>query len=311
MFRILWLFMFAAAGLIADEPEIKQLLPGFPYPLAVTLALPSDFVSVKEPNSFHGYIWARKDDIDEILKNPEKPVKPFFLASISPNITQEGTNEFSGEENFENELKASGFSDIKVKKVFWGTYPVLGMKAIDKEGRAHYSLWIGLNTEPVEGGPKPGLVLVVNYFYPEGQKKPSEEELVVLRSLLNDTKPLPEKETLALEGYDIQDNFTLFTRDKVKIKVMAQQRGKDLVVLSAPLSPNTEMVVKGVRVAPLALEWRHGRPSVKVFGEALYTDGNEFDVVPANIPALINEVEEFTEEFQELRAREGTYVSFP
>lgn len=271
--------------------RILDLLPGIQDPLAIDPALPASFVAKpvdeKEPSFYQGYVWADKDAIDEIIQDPKKAKEPFFLLSISRNVSQVSADKFSFEENFEKDLTTAGFANIQVKRLSWGTYPVLAIEAENREGKKHYVAWIGLNAEPIMDLPSAGVVLVVNFVF-QG-KEPSKADLALWNRFLEETKPLPEREAQEAYGYEMQEEGTLFSRGKIKIKVTAKRVGERVDVKATPLSPNTEFTIKHVREAPLATEWHHGKPSVKVFGEATYEKGEDSETVFTSIPVLINE----------------------
>lgn len=273
--------------------RITELLPDMQDPLAVEPALPADFVMNcmdKGSGLFQGILWARKNDVGDILKSSDKVSHVFIVVSYSRNIFQIGPFAFSGEKEFEIELFKAGFKDVVIKKLSWGSYPVLAMEAVNaKTGRKSYSAWVGLNSKSVSGDGL-GSVLVFNFFYPDEENEPTGVALAVWEHFLQETKQLPETPFLQMHGVYMHDDYTLYDKGGIKIKIIAERlkSSGELRVIAEPLNQNSEFEV--IQVSEI------DGNNVRVSGEAIYSYGSDTDVVDLTLDVVVKDV--YTNKFK-------------
>lgn len=240
---------------------ILKWLPGLPSPLAVELALPNDYevraVDEKKPTLFSEVVLADKEQINWITKHPEDIRYPFIAATLSMGVSQSGSDCFSIEENLEAEAKKGGLKDLHIEKFSWGNYPVLSMKALHSlSGRQVYFAWVGLNSFPS------GYVVSFKFFYPHSEKEPNLDELAIWTRFLKETEALSQEEALHLCGFDMQADYTIYSKEGVEIKVMAKKRENEVVIDAKPKDENIEFEIISVKEGE-----EMGMPCFKVTGD--------------------------------------------
>jgi hypothetical protein len=181
--RVLLLSLLSSTLIFANKIEL--LLPPFCDPLKVDPALPESFVmgSFHLPaNLYAGVIWGEKQDLEQLFKNPSRICSTFIFVCLSGDVTQDGPLTFNNEMDICQNLQSRGFSEIEIKKNFWGSYPVLITQFINQERQIHLA-WVGLN------GNEGRWSLMFSFHYPDIQAKPSSEQLYIWKHFLAETAP--------------------------------------------------------------------------------------------------------------------------
>lgn len=155
------------------------------------MALPENYVGIQ----FEGSDWrhlGEESTLRDLLSQYETPYMPinpktcFIRLKISQNS---GQKEIFEDNNDDELLHAFKNRDLKIRRSYFGSYPVKAVESGIEEGKPFLMGWIGLNC----GGP----VILFNFIVPEN--RPSyEKEMEIWSRFLNETAGRPKKEMDAI-----------------------------------------------------------------------------------------------------------------
>lgn len=243
-------------------PTIVDLLPDLAYLPSIKPAIPDNFVAMSPDGSniLDWVYWGPKEDLLAFFED-EASLRNSLIRVTVASTTQIGPDQFSQEE-----LLTSIAPDAKIRKLKWGSYPVLEIN-YKKDGKLFYFAFVGLNVSH-------GYTLLFVLHYPENQK-PNAKSLKLWNNFINNTKELSEQETLLVNGQDLQDGYTIATVKGSKLKFIAEKRKKDgkLRIAVVPLEGKTSFKLDQVTTGPMELKWKHGEPLAKVSGTINADDG--------------------------------------
>lgn len=185
--------LFADVGLDKTKVFLPRLLAPFP----VKLALPSNFVArsvdAELPGDLvDGMLWGKEETIKCIWAQAGQRsmvvTDGVFRASLTMNVSQIGPAEFSTgtDDQLRKDLEGAGASDIKIRRIFWGTFPVISVSYVSSKGKPGALAWIGLNFEEN--------VLLINYIFPEGLEEESyAKDFDIWNTFLDKSQMIPQK----------------------------------------------------------------------------------------------------------------------
>ncbi|MCE5293226.1 MAG: hypothetical protein LLF94_01255 [Chlamydiales bacterium] len=242
--------------------RIQELIPEswMEFP-AIEPAIPSTYVLAE----VEGYaIWALKEDVANIEKGDEDLVKStVIILRHSDGLKQTGPHSFSNVKELKQSFKKKGMKNLKTKKLSWGSYPVLAIEGIGPDGTIMKAAWVGLNTEG-------GLVMFMRACFPKNKDKNS-----VWGNFISSTKQLPEPDFFRAKGMDMQDGYTIYTYATAKVKVTAEKRTSDglLVLMFEPLSSKTTYKFESTKEKLLDTNWKNKEPCLKIGGRLTQVEG--------------------------------------
>lgn len=185
--------------LVADVEldKTKVFLPHLLAPFPVRLALPNNFVArsvdAELPGSLvDGMLWGKEETIKSIWAQAGQKsmvvTSGVFRASLTLNVSQTGPDQFSvgTDEQLRRDLESAGATEIKIRRIFWGTFPVIAISYMSSKGKPGALAWIGLNFEEN--------VLLVNYIFPEGLEEESyTKDFDIWNTFLDKSQMIPQK----------------------------------------------------------------------------------------------------------------------
>lgn len=294
----------------AETPAIRilDLFPGPFRPLAIEPAIPKDFVmgSVENPpNLLDGVLWGMPNDLQNVIQDPSNIESTFITVRFSQSVFQVSPTRFNIEDSAVEELKKEGFKNIKLQKMNWGSYPVMTLTCVEPDGTYDYVAWAGLNL------PQMGLVLQFNLLCPNPNKPAMKTDLAMWQTFLANTTELPERDMLKVYGFDLQENYTLYSYNEMSVKAYAQKRNADGQVLAIvePLSPSTQVAINAVYEGALGIEWNHGKPCAKIDCQITVDQGEgKTDVTDVVILVLLKSVDDFDPTLLNLKSQKGVAV---
>lgn len=285
--------------------RILKLLPTMVNPLAIEPAIPADYTMIAAedpPNLISGVLWGKEKDLKTFAKNPNKIEATFISASVSQAILQTGANSFLDEENLKD-LEKEGYKDLKIRKLSWGPYPVLALDAVNPEGKMQNLAWVGLNSPD-------GMVLLFGLLYPDQENRPTAAEYGTWNTFLTTSKGLPERQFLLAYGLDMQEDYTTYSFEDIKVKAYAQKNASDqkMIALVEPLSANTVINISDVHQTFLGTKWNYGKPCVKIDAEIIKQDADSAKtVLYVTLTVLLKTVDRFTPAFEKLQQQKNIF----
>lgn len=287
------------------ELHIKKLLPDLLTPLAVTPALPADFIALGangQPDLCEWVYWGPKEILEAYFKDEKTLSQPIIRVILSANVIQTGPNHFTGQgEEFKAKVSSLGAKNFSEKHLKWGTYPIYATK-IDFPEKQTHSAWIGLNSPE-------GWTLFAELVYPE-KNQPAEQSLAFWNHFLNNTKPLSDRELFKAHGQDLKIGATTVHIGGSKMVVLVEKRQADrkLQIVVIPMDETLEFKFKGSSQGSMGATWHYGEPLAKVSATIIKKDNHTDLIQDMVISVLIKPVIEFTFDADELRRKEGIFV---
>jgi hypothetical protein len=156
-----------------------------------------------------------------------------------------------------------------------------------------------------------GLVLQFNLLCPDPMKPANKPDVAMWQNFLANTKELPEREMFQVYGFDLQDDYTIYSYDDMSVKAYAEKRNSDGVVLAVvePLSQNTKAAINAVYEGEMGIEWNKGKPCVKIDTKVTVDHGdNKTDETDVVILVLLKNVDQFDPELLNMKNKPGVAV---
>jgi hypothetical protein len=183
--------------------RINELLPDCISPPLVNFAIPTNFHSYgltaeAEPQLSYGLLWTTEAVAKEYWKSAADRSSTIpqlsngaFMAVFSLDVAQTGEKTFSDKEGdvtdkkIESALKKIGIEKTKIRRVMWGTYPVISITGVGKATRQPFAMaWVGMNSST--------FVLRISYVFSEDSSK-HERDMLVWKQFIDKTAPISKE----------------------------------------------------------------------------------------------------------------------
>ncbi|MDB6080945.1 MAG: hypothetical protein JWO53_217 [Chlamydiia bacterium] len=178
------------------EPGTAAYLPGLAQLQTLKLALPEKFIALSlnpqiSANLEIGVLWGPREVIESIWaqQGQEKIIvtSGIFRASFTDNVTQTGVDQFSfgTDDDIKFEIASNGVTDVKIKRLYWGRYPVVTLTCMSAKGKPQAFAWVGVNQDR--------RVLKIAYFFPDGLDIDSyQKDVAIWNRFIEKTAPLTQ-----------------------------------------------------------------------------------------------------------------------
>ncbi len=274
------------------KPRITELLGDIIIPLGIDVAIPDDFVVMKNSilKEDPWVYWGKEVELMKYFKDRYSISEPIFSIKPSANVAQIGPNKFSDDND--PYYKERG---IQFRYLNWGPYPVREI-ITEMEGTQLHIAHVGTNYE--------GWTLLVNMILPKGAKETPE----VWKRFINETSPLKEQKLLKAYGLDLQDGFSIKEVANKKLIATAEERAQDgtVQVTLSSCDPTTTFEVNDLGID--VKRWKEEEPLVKINTTITIKEDNNTIVDSAEILILIKKVAEFSISTEKLKEYEGVFI---
>lgn len=277
--------------------RIKRLIPSRSVVLPIDPALPDDFQAESESKADHlldGIYWGTPQALNKFFINHSDITDMIIRVKLSPEVVQEGPETFVGEKSLDKELKFSRQTEVNVRKVLWGRFPVLVVDTRDKNGVVAYNAWVGLNVPE-------GWTLRFTLMMPKDTLEVPDRLLSQWNDFLDNTKELPQKSYYQALNENMQEGYTIFGVDNARVKTIAQRRMGDnkLLIVVSPLNDQTKFKLQ--RYLESFLDSNEHKPIVKVYGQIDYKDEETTLEIKSVVDVLVKDVQEFSVDYKLLQ----------
>lgn len=275
-------------------PRILELIPkGWCKFPAIEPSMPQNYIATGLKENFDmasKILWGEKKDIENLSEDIDSPVTyPVFFLRHAGDITQVDSKTFSCEKTLEQELKTLGAVDLKIQKLFWGTYPILACEYKKPDNSTVRFAMVGLNED--------GWVILVNLHPQKPNKDISEDQLhQIWNSFLINTRQLEEQEYFIAKGMDMREGYTNFRAGTARLKVYVEKRKSDgkLAVLINPENPGITFEINELFECHMGSKWKFYEPCTKVCGMVTEVNKNMTNYIDTVITVLTKMVDEFS-----------------
>lgn len=143
--------------------------------------LPKEFIlasRAKTPSILEGVYWGSPLALKAYFARESPLPGPIIVVRYSTSVHQKGAQEFTGDAKAARDLKILGGRQLKMRKSWWGEYPILIVNGISQGGDFYYLAYIGLNQPD-------GKCLMLTFLPSSENNRASEGEFALWDRLLS------------------------------------------------------------------------------------------------------------------------------
>ena len=323
---LLFQFLLCASSIeeADNQPKtlrIVELLPSFPYSLAIEPALPNDFVAMNESASGDPYktiYWGPRATLEKLKKdrgfiNRDTLDHAIIAVQLSPYVTQNEieklkTSKTAFKEKFESLMKTFGkqLPNIRLKNEptqaswNWGPYPVHSCEW-QADCLTLCMVWVGLNTPE-------GMTLCCALISPS--LHPNKKDLAMWHTFLQNTTAFPESHLIQALGYDLQPGYTVASFHGMSAKITAEKRRSDGMLQIAVLSLDADLQFHSFRTVRGYTTTMAGFQEDIAKIVCLFRRKSDVHHVQENkcVPLRVQTVDEFLVDVSEMKSNNQLFV---